>query len=374
MPTPHPPAAILTGAEGDPKLADEDPRDRQFLLELGGHTGRAHLSAAIGTARRQRYVVADVYPGRSAAAGRLAVLGAGSTAGTLGFGRDGLGEGSRLAITGASRCIELSFQAGVLPLKPFDPPVQPFAFALAFFEFALHARVLFRRRPGGVLLVACRAHTPFIGTCAILCTPDVSHRRLPRLTPRLDGCHAYRRGNQLHMDQRLIEVAFPLELVSLDSVHEKNVRQGHISTLHIWPARRPLAASRAALIATLLPDPGGARERQAVYRRMAGEVVETVEDERVGGWTVARRKRETQGGILHWKREGGPDVEWFRARVRDAFGGRAAGAGRRHPGDQRARRSHHLLPAAPQRLRHGGRVGRRLAFSTPSPATCPTAS
>ena len=84
-----------------------------------------------------------------------------------------------------------------------------------------------------------------------------------------------------------------------------------------------MAASRAALIATLLPDPGDARERQAVYRRMAGEVVETVEDERVGGRTVARRKRETRGGILHWKREGGPDVEWFRARIRDAFGGRA---------------------------------------------------
>ena len=123
--------------------------------------------------------------------------------------------------------------------------------------------------------------------------------------------------------KRLIEVAFPLEQVSLDAVHEKNVRHGHISTLHIWPARRPLAASRAALIATLLPDTGGARERQAVYRRMAGEVVETVEDERVGGRTVARRKRETQGGILHWKREQGPDVEWFRAQIRDAFGGRA---------------------------------------------------
>src|SRR3954469_25513696 len=54
---------------------------------------------------------------------------------------------------------------------------------------------------------------------------------------------------------RLIEHAFPLKQASLDSVHEKNVRHGHISTLHIWPARRPLAACRAALIATLLPDP-----------------------------------------------------------------------------------------------------------------------
>ena len=50
----------------------------------------------------------------------------------------------------------------------------------------------------------------------------------------------------------------PLEQVSLDSVHEKSVRHGYISILHIWPARRPPAASRAALIATLLPDPGNA--------------------------------------------------------------------------------------------------------------------
>ncbi len=54
-------------------------------------------------------------------------------------------------------------------------------------------------------------------------------------------------------DRRLIEVAFPLEQTSLDSVHEKNVRHGHISTLHIWPARRPLAACRAALIAARTP-------------------------------------------------------------------------------------------------------------------------
>ena len=64
-------------------------------------------------------------------------------------------------------------------------------------------------------------------------------------------------------DKRLIEVAFPLKQVSLDSVHEKNVRHGHISTLHIWPARRPLAAARAALIATLLPRPRQRRRAQS---------------------------------------------------------------------------------------------------------------
>ena len=197
MPTPHPLAAILTSAEGDPKLPDEDSRDRQFFLDLGGHAGRAHSSAAIRTARRQRYVVTDVHPGWSAPAGRLAVLSAGSPAWAFGLGLGGLGEGSRLAATGASRCIELSFQAGVLPLEPFDPPLQPFTLTLALFELALHARVLLRRRPGGVLLAARRTHTPFIGTCAILCTPAGDRRRLPRLAPRFDGCRSDRRGNQL---------------------------------------------------------------------------------------------------------------------------------------------------------------------------------
>jgi len=123
--------------------------------------------------------------------------------------------------------------------------------------------------------------------------------------------------------KRLIEVDFPLEQVSLDSVHEKNVRHGHISTLHIWPARRPLAACRAALIATLLPDPGSAEERKAIYRRMAGTVVETIKPEKKNGKTVEKRKRETRDGILHWGRENGPDLAWFRDKIREAYGGRA---------------------------------------------------
>ena len=71
---------------------------------------------------------------------------------------------------------------------------------------------------------------------------------------------------------RLIEVAFPLKQASLDSVHEKNVRHGHISTLHIWPARRPLAACRAALIATLLPDPGTPQQRKELLEKIGGKV------------------------------------------------------------------------------------------------------
>ena len=124
-------------------------------------------------------------------------------------------------------------------------------------------------------------------------------------------------------DKRLIEVAFPLKQVSLDSVHEKNVRHGHISTLHIWPARRPLAASRAALIATLLADPGDPKQRQEILERMAGRVVEKIERKRVGGRVVEKVKEETVGGILHWGRENDPDLEWFREEIRKAYGGRA---------------------------------------------------
>jgi len=45
------------------------------------------------------------------------------------------------------------------------------------------------------------------------------------------------KGNCMTGKPRLIEHAFPLKQASLDSVHEKNIRHGHISTLHIWPAR-----------------------------------------------------------------------------------------------------------------------------------------
>ena len=126
------------------------------------------------------------------------------------------------------------------------------------------------------------------------------------------------------MNKRLIEVAFPLKQTSLDSVHEKNVRHGHISTLHIWPARRPLAACRAALIATLLPDPGNVEERKKLLERLAGTVVEVVKKKKLPSGRVEEKKvEETVGGILHWGRESGPDLEWFRQKIREAYGGRA---------------------------------------------------
>ncbi len=119
-------------------------------------------------------------------------------------------------------------------------------------------------------------------------------------------------------------MAFPLKQASLDSVHEKNVRHGHISTLHIWPARRPLAACRAALIATLLPDPGDPEERAKILEKLGGRVVKTVKKKKMPSGEVEEiQAEETVGGILHWGRENGPDLEWFRQKIREAYGGRA---------------------------------------------------
>lgn len=55
--------------------------------------------------------------------------------------------------------------------------------------------------------------------------------------------------------KKLIEVAIPLEAINRESAREKSIRHGHPSTLHIWWARRPLAACRAVLFASLVDDP-----------------------------------------------------------------------------------------------------------------------
>ena len=55
--------------------------------------------------------------------------------------------------------------------------------------------------------------------------------------------------------KRLAEVDFPIAEVSRHAVREKSIRHGHPSTLHLWWARRPLASSRAVLLALLWPDP-----------------------------------------------------------------------------------------------------------------------
>jgi putative DNA methylase len=103
-------------------------------------------------------------------------------------------------------------------------------------------------------------------------------------------------SNALH--PRFIEVDFPLRKVSEESVREKNIRHGHISTLHIWWARRPLAASRTTALAALLPDDLGRRE----------ELLALVRD--IAPWEAVSRGDNAL-------------IEKARKLIREAFGGRA---------------------------------------------------
>ena len=55
--------------------------------------------------------------------------------------------------------------------------------------------------------------------------------------------------------KKLIEVALPLDAINKAAAREKSIRHGHPSTLHLWWARRPLAAARAVIFAQMVDDP-----------------------------------------------------------------------------------------------------------------------
>src|SRR5215213_5873780 len=73
--------------------------------------------------------------------------------------------------------------------------------------------------------------------------------------------------------KRLIEVDLPIKRISAHARRKKSIRHGHISTLHIWWARRPLAACRAVICAALWFDPADEncppKFREAVRREMS---------------------------------------------------------------------------------------------------------
>lgn len=64
--------------------------------------------------------------------------------------------------------------------------------------------------------------------------------------------------------RKMIEVALPLEAINKEAAREKSIRHGHPSTLHLWWARRPLAAARAVLFAQLVDDPASTDEALAI--------------------------------------------------------------------------------------------------------------
>src|SRR4051812_417713 len=86
----------------------------------------------------------------------------------------------------------------------------------------------------------------------------------------------------LRYPKRLIEVDLPIKRISAHARREKSIRHGHISTLHIWWARRPLAACRAVMCAALWPDPADP-VCPAMFRQAAREAMLS--------WTTHERQK-----------------------------------------------------------------------------------
>lgn len=80
--------------------------------------------------------------------------------------------------------------------------------------------------------------------------------------------------------KKLIEVALPLATINAEAAREKSIRHGHPSTLHLWWARRPLAAARAVLWASLVDDPSAHPDKfpteadQEVERKRLFDILE----------------------------------------------------------------------------------------------------
>ncbi|WP_294539412.1 DUF1156 domain-containing protein [uncultured Rhodoblastus sp.] len=103
--------------------------------------------------------------------------------------------------------------------------------------------------------------------------------------------------------KKLIEVSIPLEAINVASAREKSIRHGHPSTLHLWWARRPLAACRAVLFAQLVDDPSAwpdrfpTEEAQETERRRLHQVIKDIvpweasnDEAKLNGarWEIAR--------------------------------------------------------------------------------------
>lgn len=103
--------------------------------------------------------------------------------------------------------------------------------------------------------------------------------------------------------KKLIEVALPLDAINVAAVREKSIRHGHPSTLHLWWARRPLAAARAVIFAQMVNDPGYQqgggfkygvnKEKAAIERERLFKIIEDlVQWENTNNEAVLARARE----------------------------------------------------------------------------------
>jgi putative DNA methylase len=101
--------------------------------------------------------------------------------------------------------------------------------------------------------------------------------------------------SNIRSPKKLIEVALPLDDINVASAREKSIRHGHPSTLHLWWARRPLAAARAVIFAQMVNDPGGER---GYY---AGKTKAQADAERERLFDLMRE-------LVQWENTNNPDV------------------------------------------------------------------
>ena len=99
--------------------------------------------------------------------------------------------------------------------------------------------------------------------------------------------------------KKLIEVALPLDAINREASREKSIRHGHPSTLHLWWARRPLAACRAVLFASLVDDPSSRpdefpteEDQESERERLFGLIEELVKWENVNNERIMGKARK----------------------------------------------------------------------------------
>jgi putative DNA methylase len=136
---------------------------------------------------------------------------------------------------------------------------------------------------------------------------------------------------QVKTRRKLIEVALPLDKINVAAAREKSIRHGHPSTLHLWWARRPLAAARAVIFSQMVDDPGSVpeefptedaqeQERQRLFRIIEDLVLwENTTNEQV----LNRARAEIKRSWERWCKESGEDPEKLPA-FHDPFAGGGA--------------------------------------------------
>ena len=119
--------------------------------------------------------------------------------------------------------------------------------------------------------------------------------------------------------KKLIEVALPLDAINAASKREKSIRHGHPSTLHLWWARRPLAAARAVIFAQMVDDPSanpGRFPTEEAKRRERERLFRLIEDLGEVGKPQTKRCWSPQGGRIRrsWVRTCSDNADHPRAK------------------------------------------------------------